>query len=202
MQLSGAGVLRGRNGVGGLALTLGAFPTLVLVLGLVACGSEVSTSPPVASLSPASSPSALAASTSTPAPCPDSPVTSGLPAPLPALGDSLKLPTSPCSAIFEGTADARSLRTVTVTIGHAGDHPYFQPTLLTGTAGESLRLHVVDSDSRLHNVSIPEQGINLDIAPGGSIDVTVTFPSRGSLVYFCSYHDFEGQAGELLTIGP
>lgn len=74
--------------------------------------------------------------------------------------------------------------------------------LLTGTPGESLALHIVDTTHHLHNISIPDQGVNVDIPVDGAVDVVVPFPAKGPTVYFWSYHDTEGQAGELFTVSP
>ncbi len=177
---------------------LGISPALVLALGLLGCGSEVAPSP-VASQSAGSTPSRTAAPRTTPLTCPDSPQTPQ--SPLPALGDTLKVPGSLCSATYEGVADIRGLNTVTLTIGITSGHRlYFAPTVLKGTAGESVKLHIVDTTHLTHNISIPEESINMDIPVGGTVDVVVTFPAAGPLVYFCSYHDVESQAGELLTV--
>jgi hypothetical protein len=170
-------------------------PLMVLALGLTGCGAQAPSSHPSAS--------ATAAATSTPSPCPDSPRGETLPSPLPTLGDSLSLPTSPCGARYEGVADVRGLTTFTLTIGRLRPGvPYFAPTVLKGTAGESLHLQVVNTTSALHNISIPDERIDVDVPAGGTVDVVVTFPTGGPIVYFCSYHADEDQAGELFTVSP
>jgi hypothetical protein len=124
-----------------------------------------------------------------------------MPSPLPALNDALKLPDSPCFARYEGVADLRGLTTFKLTIGRiAPGQAYFAPTLLTGTAGQSLHLHVVNTTTVLHNISIPAESVNTDVPAGGSVDVIVAFPASGPIVYFCKYHAEEEQAGELFTV--
>jgi len=168
---------------------------IVLTLGLTRCSGRAPSSQPSASATPAV--------TTTPSPCPDSPAGGTLPSPLPALGDSLRLPTSPCGARYEGVADVRALRTFTLTIGRLRPGvPYFAPTVLKGTAGESLQLLVVNTTSALHNISIPGERINVDVPAEGTVDVVVTFSTDGPIVYFCSYHADEDQAGELVTVSP
>jgi len=79
--------------------------------------------------------------------------------------------------------------------------PYFAPTVLTGTAGETLRLHLTNTTPARHNFSVPSEGIDVDVSPGASADVVVVFPARGLAVYICKYHAEEGQAGELCVGG-
>jgi hypothetical protein len=52
----------------------------------------------------------------------------------------------------------------------------------------------------LHNFSISAEGVDTDVPSGGSVDLVVTFPMSGPLVYICKYHAGEEQAGELFTI--
>jgi hypothetical protein len=107
----------------------------------------------------------------------------------------------PCFGKYHGIADTRGLASFNLTIGRSGPgQPNFAPTLLEGTAGESLRLHITNTTPVLHNFSITVQGINVDVPPGGIVDVTVVFPAHFATVYFCSYHADEGQAGELFTV--
>jgi hypothetical protein len=185
--------LRTGRDIGGL-LSL----TMVVAIGLTGCGAQTPTSrtgattPPVASAAP-------------PTPCPGSPpsgTTVTPPSPLPALGDDLNLPGPPCVARYEGVADVRGLTTLNMTAGRImPGEPYFAPTLLKGTAGQSLKLHIVNATPSLHNISVPGEGINVDIGTdGGTVDVVVTFPARGAIVYICRFHDLDGQAGELLAV--
>jgi plastocyanin len=77
------------------------------------------------------------------------------------------------------------------------DDFYFEPTVLTGTAGESLTLHLENEGSTEHNFSVTDQGIDQDVEDGGKADVSVTFPDSGTLVFFCKYHQNMGMRGAL-----
>jgi plastocyanin len=77
------------------------------------------------------------------------------------------------------------------------DDFYFKPTVLTGTAGETLMLHLENEGSTEHNLSVSDQGIDQDVEDGGDADVTVTFPESGTLLFFCKYHQDMGMRGAL-----
>jgi plastocyanin len=76
---------------------------------------------------------------------------------------------------------------------------YFDPTVLTGSGGETITLSIDNSTDTLHNFSLQEQQIDQDVPPGQSVKVTVTFPANGRLVFFCKYHRARGMLGELLA---
>lgn len=77
------------------------------------------------------------------------------------------------------------------------DDFYFEPTVLTGTAGESPTLHPQNEGSTEHNFSVTDQGIDQDVEDGGNADVTVTIPDSGTLVFFRKYHQDMGMRGAL-----
>lgn len=79
------------------------------------------------------------------------------------------------------------------------DNYYFEPTFLRGTPGQKLKLEIENESSTLHNFSIPEQHIDVDIARKGKVVVEVTFPSSGVVRFFCKFHVSRGMNGELLT---
>ncbi|MGE5820132.1 MAG: cupredoxin domain-containing protein [Deltaproteobacteria bacterium] len=79
------------------------------------------------------------------------------------------------------------------------DNYYFEPTFLRGTPGQKLKLEIENESSTLHNFSIPEQNIDVDIPRKGKVVVEVSFPSSGAVHYFCKFHSTRGMNGELLT---
>jgi plastocyanin len=78
----------------------------------------------------------------------------------------------------------------------AGDF-FFRPTCVTGTAAGTLALTVHNSGQALHNVSIPDQGIDTDVAPGATVTVTVRVGST-PVPYFCKYHRTSGMVGAIV----
>jgi plastocyanin len=79
------------------------------------------------------------------------------------------------------------------------DDYYFAPTFLRGTAGHKLKLEIENESSTLHNFSISEQRIDMDIPPKGKVMVEVVFPSSGVVRFFCKFHSALGMNGMLLT---
>jgi plastocyanin len=74
---------------------------------------------------------------------------------------------------------------------------YFDPTVFTGSGGQSITLTLHNGTSTLHNFSLPLQRIDQDVPPGGSVQVSVTLPADGELVFFCKYHRRLGMLGEV-----
>lgn len=77
------------------------------------------------------------------------------------------------------------------------DDFYFNPTVFTGKAGDKLTLTLSNDSKTLHNFSMPTQRIDRDIIAGGKVTVSVTFPTSGTVVFFCKYHRSSGMLGGL-----
>jgi plastocyanin len=77
------------------------------------------------------------------------------------------------------------------------DSFYFDPTVLTGAAGDKVTLKITNDSSTLHNFSLTDQNVDTDIPADGAVSVTVTFPSSGTAVFFCKYHQGNGMVGAL-----
>ena len=82
-----------------------------------------------------------------------------------------------------------------VTVG-AGDF-FFEPTVLTGPAGEAVTLEVLSDSQNLHNVTAGE--VDQDLATGEAVEVELSFPDTGTLVFVCKYHQDRGMAGALVA---
>ena len=77
------------------------------------------------------------------------------------------------------------------------DDFYFEPTVLTGNAGETLKLDLENEGDTEHNFSLTDQRIDQDVEAGEKAEVSVTFPDSGTLVFFCKYHQDMGMRGAL-----
>lgn len=74
---------------------------------------------------------------------------------------------------------------------------FFSPTILTGPAGQEITLTVTNVGQALHNFSLPDQDVDVDVQPGQETEVTVTLPSSGALTFECKYHLAQNMLGEL-----
>jgi plastocyanin len=79
------------------------------------------------------------------------------------------------------------------------DNYYFEPTFLRGTPGQKIKVQIKNDSGTLHNFSIPEQQIDVDIPRKGKVLIEIAFPSSGVVRFFCKFHVSRGMNGELLT---
>lgn len=79
------------------------------------------------------------------------------------------------------------------------DDYYFEPTFVRGAPGQTIRLEVDNESGTLHNLSIPSQRIDADLAPHGKAEVEVTIPQDGTVRFFCKFHEALGMNGALLA---
>jgi plastocyanin len=79
------------------------------------------------------------------------------------------------------------------------DNYYFEPTFLRGTPGQKLKVEIENESGTLHNFTIPDQHLDVNIPPKGKVIVEITFPSSGVVRFFCKFHSAKGMNGELLT---
>lgn len=102
-------------------------------------------------------------------------------------------------ANFEGTKDVASAKSVDIEANTEDDGThYFSPTVLTGKAGQRITVKLTNESSSVpHNFSVDGTNVNIDLDPGTTESVSVTFPTSGSLTFFCGYHRSSGMLGEL-----
>ena len=81
------------------------------------------------------------------------------------------------------------------------DDFYFEPTVLTGDAGQKVTLEISNEGDSEHNLTIEDQGIDEDTEPGESTSVDVEIPDSGLIEFFCSYHEAQGMRGALAVTG-
>jgi plastocyanin len=162
--------------------------TMSLLAGLLAlsvlaaaCGSSSdagSSSPSSATSSSAPAPSPTASETTSPSASEGGQITIG--------GDT---------ANDHGTKDATGMSELPVEL----DDFYFEPTVITGDPGQSIKLELENEGQALHNFTLTDQQIDQDVAAGQSSNVTVTIPQSGEVQFFCKYHKSLGMVGGLST---
>ena len=82
---------------------------------------------------------------------------------------------------------------------HGSSDYYFNPTIITGKAGQKLSVTITNNGSTTHNFSLVDGSANKDIQPGQSTTVTVTLPQSGSMEFYCRFHRGLGMVGEFTT---
>jgi YVTN family beta-propeller protein len=92
-----------------------------------------------------------------------------------------------------GTMEVKGQTTVEL----EADEYYFKPTFLQGVPGQRLRLEIENESGTLHNISLPEQHLDMDIPPKGTVTVEVVFPASGTVRFFCKFHEALGMHGAL-----
>jgi len=92
-----------------------------------------------------------------------------------------------------GTLEVKGQTTVEL----EADEYYFKPTFLQGAPGQRLTLEIENESGTLHNISLPEQHLDMDIPPKGKVTVEVVFPASGAVRFFCKFHEALGMHGAL-----
>jgi plastocyanin len=80
---------------------------------------------------------------------------------------------------------------------HNTSQYYFDPTVLAGSAGQKITVHVENKGTLPHTFTIDAQQIDVTLQPGDEQDVQVTLPQSGAVEFYCSFHHGQGMAGEL-----
>ena len=74
---------------------------------------------------------------------------------------------------------------------------YFEPTVITGSAGQTLTIHLTNNGSVPHTFTSDTLKIDDTLSPGQTMDVQVTFPDSGFTEFYCRFHRSKGMVGEL-----
>jgi plastocyanin len=78
----------------------------------------------------------------------------------------------------------------------------FEPDRIGLRLRRATTLVIENDDGVEHNFTVPELGIDVDLAAGEQTGVDVTVerpPDRGTLRFHCQIHDFEGMSGTILV---
>jgi plastocyanin len=81
-----------------------------------------------------------------------------------------------------------------------GLHTY-DPKKLTIQLNKEVSFTVLNKDKIVHNVTIPDFAIDMDVQPGERIEVKLPAvaqaPRDGFFLFYCKYHQAEGEAGRI-----
>jgi hypothetical protein len=109
----------------------------------------------------------------------------------PRKGETITL-TDGTSTLFWGKADVRGKTSARLEMGDAGSGRfYFSPTILLGSPGQRLTLHIVNTSGEAHPFSTPSKRV--EVAPSATATLTVRFPASGAVTFWCPH----GHSGEL-----
>jgi plastocyanin len=76
----------------------------------------------------------------------------------------------------------------------------FAPTFLRGAPGQMLHLVVENTTTDTpHNLTLVALNINQDIPPNQAVEIDLTFPDVGGLLFLCKFHTSQGMNGQLLV---
>lgn len=78
----------------------------------------------------------------------------------------------------------------------AGDF-FFDPTCATEVPEGTVTITFPNTGDALHNVSVPEQDVDVDLAVGKTITVEIAVGAE-AVPYFCKYHRTAGMKGSLV----
>lgn len=78
---------------------------------------------------------------------------------------------------------------------------YFEPTVLKGKPGQTIKLELDNKGKVEHNLTIASQQVDQNVAAGEKTEVEVTFPKSGTLSFYCKFHQSQGMAGGLTVSG-
>lgn len=174
---------------------------LMAVVSSAACGSTGSTTGAASTTVPAAPPTSPSPTAAVYTPTPSQNLDKLKP------GDLFYVPSPDGKqARYTSTKDAKGLSHLTINIIGFQGLPAFEPSIITGTPGERIKITVYQTGDRSslyhHNFSIDDLGIDDDIStgPGHTVTETVTLPKSGGLVFYCAYHvTAEQHAGEFVV---
>lgn len=83
----------------------------------------------------------------------------------------------------------------------AGDF-FFQPTCIAAPDGGTFTLKVTNTGAILHNVTIADQNIDVDVAVGETVEIPISLTGPDPLVYVCKFHRTAGMVGAVLPPAP
>ena len=79
--------------------------------------------------------------------------------------------------------------------------PFYDKNTLELPLNQEVTVTVHNDGERLHNITIPGLNIDMDIAPGATVDIKVpavsSAPRDGFFLFYCKFHQFEGEQGRL-----
>jgi plastocyanin len=73
----------------------------------------------------------------------------------------------------------------------------FSPATLDGSAGQKITFTIKNVGSVPHTFTIDSMNIDVTVSPGSQSTVDVTFPTSGTVEFYCKFHKAMGMTGTL-----
>jgi len=80
------------------------------------------------------------------------------------------------------------------------DDFYFNPTVLQGTAGETITLEVTNEGENEHSFTSDGLGVDEEVEAEGTTTIEITFPDSGQVEFHCKYHADKGMRGAVEVV--
>jgi len=77
------------------------------------------------------------------------------------------------------------------------DNFFFSPSTIDGSAGQKITFTVKNVGSAPHTFTIDNLNIDVTVQPGDEMTVDVTFPTSGTVEFYCKFHKSMGMTGTL-----
>jgi len=79
--------------------------------------------------------------------------------------------------------------------------PFYEPKNLEIVLNREVTFTVFNEGKEVHNVTIPGFEVDMDVAPGQSIDIKLRAinaePRDGFFSFYCKFHQSRGEAGRI-----
>jgi plastocyanin len=130
------------------------------------------------------------------------PGTSGQPSPpVGSPGSHQAAGSCPAAAGLSSGANDHGARAASgVGSGIEASDTFFAPTCLTGLHPGGFALTVHNGGTALHNISVTDLSIDVDVEPGQTVTVQVRI-GTAVVPFFCKYHRASGMVGSLVAAG-
>jgi cytochrome c oxidase subunit II len=112
-----------------------------------------------------------------------------------ALGMLLATAATPLSAVDNSNAAPGSVQTIQI---HAKRYQ-FEPSIITVKRGETVKL-LLTSEDRTHGFMVKPLGVDTDIEPGKTTEVTITPQKAGTYTTICDHYCGLGHNGMKMKI--
>ena len=101
------------------------------------------------------------------------------------------------SANDHGEVDVSGMTSVEVEV----DDFYFEPTVLSGEAGQVLTVELTNEGDAPHTFTSDPLGIDVELQSGDRGEAEVTLPDSGAVMFLCRFHAGRGMRGALSVGG-